>query len=76
MSSAVELIEATIQAFGFLILYLFLGFGPGFITGMLLANRLFGRGAPTYMEKHNAEKQKAAEHNSQWNPRHDRWQEP
>ena len=76
MAETIEIIERIVQAIGFIVLYLLLGFGPGFVVGMLIANRLFGRGAPTYMDKHEAEKAKALQHNNQWHPDNERWQEP
>lgn len=68
-------IAATIlQSFGFIMLYFVIGFGPGFIAGILLANALFGRGLPTHKDSHAAGGKKAFEHNAQWDPNHERWQ--
>lgn len=69
-----EITAKIIISFGFLGLYLFVGFGPGFIIGMLLANFLVGRGKPIFMDVHEENKKRAAQHNAQWNPTHERWQ--
>ncbi|MCH8748307.1 hypothetical protein IH781_00995 [Patescibacteria group bacterium] len=71
-----EIITNILQAFGFLALYLFIGFGPGFVIGLMMANLVIGRGKPTLMQKHTTNKQLAAQHNAQWNPAHERWQKP
>lgn len=68
------LIDVTLRALAFVVLYVFIGFGPGLIVGMLLANRFVGRGKPTFMERHQRDKRLAAEHNAQWHPKHERWQ--
>lgn len=60
------------RALTFIALYLMVGAGPGFILGLLLANRLFGAG-PIYMDDHQAKIKQAIEHNAQWHPRNDRW---
>lgn len=72
--SDAELWATIIRSFAFVVFYTIVGFGPGFIAGILLANRLFGKGQPTYMELHEQNIAKAAEHNKQWDPRHERWQ--
>lgn len=56
----------------FVALYLIVGAGPGFVFGLLLANRLFGEG-PIYMDDHKAKIKLAIEHNAQWHPKNDRW---
>lgn len=56
----------------FIVFYFIIGFGPGFIAGILFANRLFGEG-PTMLDTHQESIRKANEHNSQWNPNNDRW---
>lgn len=58
----------------FIILYLFVGFGPGFIVGLLICNRIWGRGHPTLVKVHQENMLTAAEHNKQWHPNHPRWQ--
>lgn len=55
-------------------LYLVMGFGIGFIFGLLTANRLFGKGKPLRMDSHIASINKASEHNKQWDPQHEKWQ--
>ena len=58
----------------YIVLYVLIGFGPGFIGGVLLANFLFGREKPLRMEKHQQSILKATEHNKQWDPHADKWQ--
>lgn len=70
----VDIIEATLRAFAFIFLYVYAGFGPGFILGMLTANFLLGRGAPTYAQTHKDAIRAATQHNAQWDPTHERWQ--
>ena len=72
--SSLELIEATLRAFAFIVLYVYVGFGPGFVLGMLVANAIFGRGAPTYAQSHQDAIREATQHNAQWDPAHERWQ--
>ena len=55
------------------LIYFAIGFGPGFIAGVLLANRVFGKNLPLRMEKNIESIKKAAEHNSQWHPNHPKW---
>ncbi|MDA1168936.1 MAG: hypothetical protein O3A36_01200 [bacterium] len=55
------------------LIYFIIGFGPGFIVGVLLANRIFGKNLPLRMEKNIESIKKAAEHNSQWHPDHPKW---
>lgn len=74
MSVYLDLIEATMRAFAFIVLYVYLGFGPGFVLGLVMANALFGRGAPTYAQVHKTAIQEATQHNAQWDPTHERWQ--
>lgn len=69
-----DLAEATLRAFAFIVLYVYVGFGPGFIIGMLAANFFFGRSAPTYADTHKDAIRAAAQHNAQWDPAHERWQ--
>ena len=69
-----DLIEAAIRAGAFIVLYMYVGFGPGFILGILAANTLFGRGAPTYADSHKDAIREATQHNAQWDPSNERWQ--
>lgn len=64
-----------LRALAFVVLYVVIGFGPGFIMGILLANRLLGKGRPTYMELHEEKMEKAFEHNAQWDPTNERWKD-
>jgi len=61
-----------LQNLSFIIFYFIVGFGPGFIAGILLANRIFGEG-PTMLDTHMENIKKAVEHNNQWDPANDRW---
>lgn len=70
----IQTINTFIRIMAIIVLHTFIGFGPGFIVGILIANRLFGHGHPTYMEIHQENIRKAAEHNKQWDPAHERWQ--
>jgi len=62
------------QDIPFLILYVIIGFGPGFIIGVMLGNTFGARNKPVYREVHRQNIHTAAEHNAQWNPSHERWQ--
>lgn len=68
-----DLVAAVLRALAFVALYFFIGFGPGFILGLLLANATSGRGKPMLMDSHNDSKIRAAQHNAQWAPSHPRW---
>jgi len=68
------LLPFLIRNAAFIVFYFIIGFGPGFISGVLLANRLFGEG-PTLLDTHLANIKKAAEHNAQWNPKNERWKQ-
>lgn len=72
----VDIIVALLNSLGFVVLYIILGFGPGFILGLLLANRLLAKGQPTYMDTHHEAIQRAGQHNAQWAPSNERWQKP
>lgn len=61
-----------LRALIFIVLYVVVGAGPGFIIGLLLANRFFGEG-PIYMDDHRAKIKLAIEHNAQWHPKNERW---
>lgn len=69
-----ETLIALFETLAFVVLYFFIGFGPGFILGILIANRFFAPGQSTYMEVHQERKKVAAQHNAQWHPSHERWQ--
>lgn len=69
-----EILLAVARALTLVVLYLVLGFGPGFIVGLLLANRFVGHGKPLRIDSHEQNIQKAGEHNKQWNPAHQRWE--
>lgn len=69
-----EIIVALLNSLAFVALYVLIGFGPGFVLGMLLANRLFAKGQPAYFETHQQAIKAAAQHNAQWAPSNERWQ--
>lgn len=70
----IETIASILNSFAVILIYFVIGFGPGFIVGVLLANRFSGKNHPLRMEKQNQNIQKAAEHNSQWHPNNPKWQ--
>jgi len=70
----VDIIALIIQWIVIVSMYLIIGFGVGYLAGVLLANLIFGRGKPLRMDSHIKSMQKAAEHNKQWNPTHEKWQ--
>lgn len=68
-----ETASGLIQVIAIVLLYFAIGFGPGFIIGLLLANKLLGKDLPLRMDKNMNSIKKAAEHNSQWHPNNPRW---
>lgn len=72
--TALEIVVVLLNGLGFVALYVIVGFGPGFIMGMLLANRIFAKGQPTHLETHQQAIKHAAQHNAQWAPSNERWQ--
>lgn len=70
----ITIIAALVRSFAIIVIYFITGFGPGFIMGVLLANRLAGRNNPLRMDKQKQNIQKANEHNSQWHPNNPKWQ--
>ncbi len=73
IQSIIETIASLLRVIAVVLLYIAIGFGPGFIIGLLLANKLFGKNLPLRMEKNMNNIKKAAEHNSQWHPNNPRW---
>lgn len=69
----VHAVEQILQIFIYILLYLFIGFGPGFILGVIIMSRIVGKNNPYIMEVHEQAKQQAAEHNKQWHPNDPRW---
>lgn len=55
------------------LVYALLGFGPGVILGILVANRLAGYNKEVFMNEGTKKIQKAEKYNEQWNPGHKRW---
>ena len=70
----ITLIATLLKTLAFIVLYVFIGFGPGFIVGLLLANHIYGKNHPVRMDIHNDNIEKAIEHNKQWHPDNPRWQ--
>lgn len=70
----IDTFASILNSFTVILIYFIIGFGPGFIVGVLLANRFSGKNHPLRMEKQNQNIQKAAEHNSQWHPNNPKWQ--
>lgn len=68
-----EIIAKILEGLATVLIYFAIGFGPGFIVGVLLANRVFGKKLPLRMEKNIESIKKAAEHNSQWHPNNPKW---
>ncbi|HSX24992.1 MAG TPA: hypothetical protein VLG69_03425 [Candidatus Andersenbacteria bacterium] len=68
------ILAAILKSIAVILIYFVIGFGPGFVLGVLLANRIAGKDKPLRIEKHAENIQKAAQHNSQWNPNDPRWQ--
>ena len=66
--------RALFETLALVITYALTGFGPGFILGLLVANRLAGRNKELFMDASAKEIQKAQKLNEQWKPSHKRWQ--
>lgn len=73
--TAWEVIAGILRTALLVVFYMIIGFGPGFALGVILANRVFAKGNPLRMEKHQQVIQQAAEHNKQWNPNDPRWKQ-
>lgn len=56
-----------------IIFYFFVGGGPGVIAGLIVANRIWGRGQPTLVQIHREKAAAAAAHNKLFDPNHPRW---
>lgn len=72
----IEIIANILRTIFLVIFYMALGLGPGFIVGMLLANRIIGKNNPHRMDVHQEKIEQAIQHNKQWDPSNDRWQKP
>lgn len=68
-----ETTAIVLRMLAFVVLYAFVGFGPGFVVGLLAANAIFGKGKPYIYLEHEENKKSAAQHNAQWNPSNPRW---
>ncbi|MBI1833228.1 MAG: hypothetical protein HYR90_00155 [Candidatus Andersenbacteria bacterium] len=69
-----ETIAVTLRALTLVALYVIIGFGPGFVIGVMLGNR-FGGGYkhPVRMDLAKEQIEKAMRHNAQWHPDNERW---
>ena len=54
----IETIASILNSFAVILIYFVIGFGPGFIVGVLLANKFSGKNHPLRMEKQNQNIQK------------------
>ncbi|OGY36704.1 MAG: hypothetical protein A3E36_03970 [Candidatus Andersenbacteria bacterium RIFCSPHIGHO2_12_FULL_45_11b] len=72
-STFLATLAAILKSISFIFIYFVIGFGPGFVVGVLLANRFTGKDKPLRIEKHEENIQKAGQHNSQWHPDNPRW---
>jgi hypothetical protein len=72
-TSFLDPLSTILRNVAFVLLYFVIGFGPGFVVGVLLANRFTGKDKPMRMEKHNENIQQAGQHNAQWHPDNPRW---
>lgn len=70
----IDFIATVLQSFAMILIYFVIGFGPGFIVGVLLANRFAGKNHQLRMDKQKQSIQKAAEHNSKWHPNNPKWE--
>ncbi len=68
-----EIISIVLRSLAIVAVYGIVGFGSGFVTGIVLANTILARGKPNIMEDFDEAKKLAAQHNAQWNPSHERW---
>lgn len=68
------IIDLIIQNIPVIIIHFILGFGPGMVLGIWLGN-LHSPKSPLFLETHEENMRKAAEHNAQWHPEHERWKE-
>ncbi|MEO6077780.1 MAG: hypothetical protein ABIP54_03265 [Candidatus Andersenbacteria bacterium] len=71
--NSLDSIASILRNIAFVLLYFVLGFGPGFVVGVLLANRFTGKDKPMRIDKHDENIQKAGQHNAQWHPDNIRW---
>jgi hypothetical protein len=71
---SLEIWAIILRSLTFVVFYLFVGFGPGFLLGLSLANWVAGRREQLLMDKHRDNIRRASQHNQQWNPTHQRWQ--
>jgi hypothetical protein len=74
LTMSVEILALIIKWVVLIFLYIIVGFGMGFIVGVMVANRVFGKGKPLRMDSHDNAVRKASEHNKQWHPDNERWQ--
>lgn len=72
----VETIATILRIITIVVAYFVIGFGPGFIVGLLLVNRFVAdREKVTRMDQSADSIKKAIAHNAQWHPSNERWQD-
>lgn len=72
--TGIETATSALQSLLVVVLYFIFGFGPGVIVGVWLANRFGGgRNQPLRIDQHKEQVKRAAAHNAQWHPEHERW---
>ncbi len=71
--TALELTGLLLRTFGIVFFYFLIGFGPGTVIGMILANKVYAKGQVTHMQSQRADITRANKHNAQWDPNHPRW---
>lgn len=73
-STILDIVARILEIVAFIGLYFIIGFGPGFLLGVVMMSRIVGKDNPYITEVHDQAKRQAAEHNKQWHPNDPRWQ--
>ncbi|MEX1111862.1 MAG: hypothetical protein WEC84_00205 [Candidatus Andersenbacteria bacterium] len=73
-ATTIEFINRGLEIIAFIALYIIIGFGPGFLLGVVILSRIIGKDNPYISEVHEQAKRQAVEHNKQWHPNDPRWQ--
>ena len=71
----IESILSISNVIGLFLLYAITGLGPGVVVGIIIANLLASRHEERLMDRTQRQLHEAAEHNAQWDPSHERWQD-
>lgn len=72
-ASSLQTLALLLKSSAQIFVYFVIGFGPGFVVGVLLANHFVGKDKQLRIEKHDENIQKAGQHNAQWHPDNPRW---